>query len=177
MSDTGLRQRRELSAETGLTEALLELATVNKEEWGGICLVHALLLQEAGPPGSSVLEWGIDFWKRRPWDPLDIISWGRARTEPGAIPRRGNGANSDSGGCCCRGGDQETRAANETRPVEIRDPDGEILEKSGLVALIAMEKRWMLSQGRGLRIPCVTAFSRPREGASIVEHEGVDIRI
>ena len=34
-ADTGPR-RRELSADTGLAEALFELATVNDEEWGGV---------------------------------------------------------------------------------------------------------------------------------------------
>ena len=34
VADTGPPWRRELSADTGLAEALFELATVNKEEWG-----------------------------------------------------------------------------------------------------------------------------------------------
>ena len=101
-ADTGLRWR-ELSANTGLAEALFELATVNDEEWGGIRSGHALLLREAGPPRSGVSRWGIDRWKRRPWEPLNIINWGRARMESGAIPCRGNGSNSDSGVCCFQG--------------------------------------------------------------------------
>ena len=91
---------------------------------GGICSGHVLLLKEAVPPWSSVLQRGIDLWKHQSWDTLDIISWGRAWMEPGAIPYCGNGVNSDTRGCCCQGGDQETLVANKTRPVETIDPDG-----------------------------------------------------
>ena len=100
-----------------------------------------------------------------------------SQMEIGDIPRRGNGADSDGGGRCRRGGNQETRAANETGPVETRDSDGESSETSGLAALIAMEKERIFSQGRGLGIPCLAALARPREGAAaaIVEHEGADI--
>ena len=42
-ADTRTRRREHL-ADTGLAEALFELATVNDEEWGGIRLVHAMLL-------------------------------------------------------------------------------------------------------------------------------------
>ena len=82
------------------------MATVNDEEWGDIRSGHALLLQEAGPPRSSVSQWGINLWKRRPWEPLDLIGQGRSRMEIGNIPRLGNGADSDGGGRCRRGGDR-----------------------------------------------------------------------
>ena len=45
------------------------------------------------------------------------------------------------------------------------------------MVLIALEKILMLSQGRGLCIPCVAALARPREGADIVDHKGADIGI
>ena len=125
-------------AETNLAEALFELANVNEEEWGGIFLVHALLLQDSGPPRLRISQWLIDHWKRQPWDPLDLIRWGRSRTETGGIPRRGNRANSNSGGFCFQGGDRDTQAANETGTVEICDPYGEILYTSGLAVLIAL---------------------------------------
>ena len=145
MADTGPPHRRELSTETGLAEALFEFFTLKKEEWGGIWSGKALLLQEAGPPRSIISQWGIDIWKQQPRDPLNLIIWGRSQTKPWDILRHGDGANSDSGGCCCRGGDQETRAVNETAPVETCDLDGEILETSGLAVLIAPEKRRILS--------------------------------
>ena len=177
-ADAGPR-RGELSADTGLAEALFELATVNDEEWGGIRSGHALLLREAGPPRSGVSRWGIDRWKRRPWEPLNIISRGRARMEPGDIPCRGNGGDDDGGGRRRRGGDRETPAANETGPVETCDSDGGSSETSGLAALIALEKERIFSQGRGSGIPCSAALARPREGAAaaVVEHEGADIGI
>ena len=164
-ADTGLRWR-ELSANTGLAEALFELATVNDEEWGGIRSGHALLLREAGLPRSGVSQFGLDRWKRQPWEPLDLIGRGRYRTEIGDIPRRGNGADINGGGRRRQGGDRETRAANETRPVETRDLDGESSETSGLAALIAMEKERIFSQGRGLGIPCLASLARPWEGAT-----------
>ena len=58
----------------GIAEALFKLATANKEEWEGIFLGHLLLLEESGTPWSSVLQWGLNQWKRRPWEPLDLIS-------------------------------------------------------------------------------------------------------
>ena len=106
-ADTGKRWR-ELLSNTELAEALFELATVNDEEWGGIRLGHALLMREAGPPRLVVSQWGIDRWKRRPWEPLDLIIRGRSRMEIGDIPCRGNGAESDGGGRRRRGGNQET---------------------------------------------------------------------
>ena len=97
--------------------------------------------------------------------------------EIGNIPRLGNGADSDGGGRRRRGGDRETRAANETGPVEIRNSDGESLETLGLAELIALEKERVFSQGQGFGIPCLAALARPREGAAaaIVEPEGADI--
>ena len=80
VADTGPPRRRDLFADTGLAEALFELDTVNEEELGGICSGHVLLLQEAGPQRLSVSQWGLNFWKRQPWDPLYLIIWGRAQT-------------------------------------------------------------------------------------------------
>ena len=152
---------------------------MNDEEWGGIRSGHALLLREAGLPRSGVSQFGLDRWKRQPWEPLNLIGRGRYRTEIGDIPRRGNGADSDGGGRRCQGGDQETRAANGTGPgpVETRDSDGESSETSGLAALIDLEKERSFSQGWVLGIPCLVALAHPWEGATaaIVEHEGADI--
>ena len=44
MADTGPLWQREILSVTGLAEALFELATVNKEDWGGICSGHAMLM-------------------------------------------------------------------------------------------------------------------------------------
>ena len=150
---------------------------MNYEEWGGIRSGHALLLREAGPPRSGVSQWGINCWKRRPWEPLDLIGQGTFRTEIGAIPRRRNGADSDGGGRRRQGGDRETRAANRTGPVETRNLDRESSETSGLAALIALEKERSFSQGQELGIPCLAALARPREGAAaaIVEHKDADL--
>ena len=79
---------------------------MDDEEWGGIRLGHALLMREAGPPRLVVSQLGIDRWKRRPWEPLDLISRGRSWMEIGDIPRRGNGADSDGGGRRRQGGDR-----------------------------------------------------------------------
>ena len=49
------------------------------------------------------------------------------------------------------------------------------METSSLVALIALEKRRILSQGRGLVILYVAAIACPREGADIIEYKGADI--
>ena len=44
---------------------------------------HALLLQEAGPMQSSILQWKINRWKQQLWEILDNISWGRPGRKPG----------------------------------------------------------------------------------------------
>ena len=66
---------------------------------------------------------------------------------------------------------------NKIGSIETRDLDGEILETLVLSALIALEKRRILSKWKVLEIACVEVLTRPQEGASIVEHDGADIGI
>ena len=46
------------------------------------------------------------------------------------------------------------------------------MEKLGVLVLSALEKRWILSQGRELVIPCATALNGPQERSAIAEHKG-----
>ena len=123
-----------------------------------------MLLQDSGLPRSSVSQWVLDCWNLQLLETLDIIGRGRDRTEPGAIWRHRNGENSNSGSCCFRGGNQETRTVNKNGSLETHDPDREILETLGLAALISV-KETDAESGEGIGNPlCCGACSYPGRG-------------